>query len=65
MIKKGEGEMKRETIVKLIMRKLGLDRLFAELVADDMIRDDFPKNGIKTMGGVITYLDYVQSIRAN
>ena len=56
--------MKREMIVKLIMRKLGLDQAFAEVVADDMIRDDFPKNHITTFGGVLAYLEFVRTTRA-
>lgn len=32
-------------------------------IADLMIKDDFPKNGIKSWSQAFRYLDYVQSLR--
>ncbi len=54
--------MKRETIIKIIAFKLGFDRTAAESIADDMISDDFPKNGIKTMGQAIGYLEHIRAL---
>jgi len=56
--------MKRSTIVKLIKHFFGIEGMTAEIAADEMIRDDFPKNGIKTMGRVIGYFEYVKSVMA-
>lgn len=53
----------KKAVAKLIVFKLGASPELADLVADDMIADDFPINGIKTMGQVIGFLDYVASIK--
>ena len=52
----------KQTIVATIAEKFGYDQASAEAVADDMIRDDFPKNGIKTMDDAYAYIDYVYSM---
>ena len=44
-------------LTKIIAYKFGYPLGLAECVARDMIRDDFPKNGVKTMGEAIAYLD--------
>ncbi|GEM_PF-2325623 len=49
-------------LTKLIAYKFGCDLGEARAVAEDMLRDDFPKNGITTAGGAIVYLDYVKSL---
>ncbi|MEN6560895.1 MAG: hypothetical protein ABFD52_08990 [Acidobacteriota bacterium] len=49
-------------LAKLIAFKFGYSLSVARAVAEDMIHDDFPKNGITTAGGVIVYLDYVKSL---
>lgn len=54
--------MKSSTIIKLIKHFFGMEGIAAEIAADEMIRDDFPKNGIKTMGEVIRYFEYVKSL---
>ena len=48
----------------IIAYKFGYDLrdVRARAVAEDMLRDDFPKNAIKTVGGAIAYLDYVKSL---
>jgi len=56
--------MKRETIIKLIIAKCGLERPVAEVAADEMIRDDFPKNGIRTMGAALGYIEHVAGLLA-
>lgn len=48
-------------LAKIISHKLGYPLGLAECVARDMIRDDFPKNGVKTMGEAIAYLDEVRA----
>jgi len=50
------------TLAKIIAFKFGYDEAQARAVAEDMIRDDFPKNGIATMGGAVVYLDYVKNL---
>jgi hypothetical protein len=49
-------------LAKLIAFKFGYEDEAARAVAEDMLRDDFPKNGITTVGGAIVYLDYVKSL---
>jgi hypothetical protein len=53
----------KRTVAKLIVFKLGAEPELAEIVADEMIADDFPLNKIKTMGQVIAYLDYVRELK--
>ena len=55
--------MNKETIIKLVMEKWKVNRIYAESLAVDLFRDDFPLNEIKTYGAAITYLDHVQSLR--
>lgn len=50
------------TLAKLIAFKFGYGEAAARVVAEDMLRDDFPKNGITTVGGAIVYLDYVKGL---
>jgi hypothetical protein len=52
-----------KVLAKLIAYKFGYDEEAARAVAEDMLRDDFPKNGITTVGGAIVFLDYVKSLR--
>jgi hypothetical protein len=52
-----------KVLAKLIAFKFGYDEEAARAVAEDMLRDDFPKNGITTVGGAIVFLDYVKSLR--
>jgi len=54
---------KRGVLSKIIAFKMGLGEGEADLIAADMIRDDFPKNGILTMGGAIAFIDHVQELR--
>lgn len=49
----------KKTLAKLIVFKCGTEPEVAEIAAEEMIADDFPKNGVKTMGQAIAYLDYV------
>jgi hypothetical protein len=49
-------------LAKIIAFKFGYDIEAARAVAEDMVRDDFPKNGITTMGGAVVYLDYVKGL---
>jgi len=49
----------KKTLAKLIVFKCGTPEEIAEVAAEEMIHDDFPKNGIKTMGQAIAFLDYV------
>ena len=51
----------KKTLAKLIMFKCGTPEYVAEIAAEEMIADDFPKNGVKTMGQAIAFLDYVAS----
>ena len=54
--------MKNDLVLaKIISHKLGYPLGLAETIARDMIRDDFPKNGVKTMGEAIAYLDAVKA----
>lgn len=62
----GRGENvneKKGVLAKIIAFKMGYDEITAEAVAADMIRDDFPKNGVLTMGAAIRYIDNVQELR--
>jgi hypothetical protein len=52
-----------KVLAKLIAFKFGYDEEAARAVAEDMLRDDFPRNGITTVGGAIVFLDYVKSLR--
>jgi len=49
-------------LAKIIAFKFGYTEAAARAVAEDMLRDDFPKNGITTMSGAIVFLDYVKSL---
>ena len=49
-------------LAKLIAFKFNYDDETARAVAEDMLADDFPKNGITTVGGAIVFLDYVKSV---
>jgi hypothetical protein len=51
-----------KVLAKLIAYKFGYGEREARAVAEDMLRDDFPKNGITSVGGAIGYLDYVKSL---
>jgi hypothetical protein len=51
----------KKTLAKLIVFKCGTPEEVAEIAAEEMIADDFPKNGVKTMGQAIAFLDYVSS----
>lgn len=53
--------IKPEVVARIVAFKFGFEMPEARSIADDMIRDDFKINGIKTMGGVIEYIDYVRS----
>jgi len=62
----GKGESmkdKKGILAKIIAFKTGYDEITAEAIAADMIRDDFPKNGVLTMGAAIRYIDNVQELR--
>lgn len=48
-----------KTLAKLIVFKCGTEPEVAEVAADEMIDDDFPKNNVRTMGQAIAYLDYI------
>jgi hypothetical protein len=50
---------KRDGLVlgRIIARKFDFDEVVAESIARDMIMDDFPANGIKTMGAAIAYIE--------
>ena len=54
-------KINKKVVAKLIVFKLGAEPELAEIVADEMIADDFPKNGVKAMGQAIAFLDYVAS----
>ena len=47
--------IKKTTLAKLIEFKCGTPKAVAEIAAEEMIHDDFPMNGIKTMGQAITF----------
>lgn len=49
-------------LAKLIAYKFGCGEAVARVAAEEMLRDDFPKNGITTVGGAIVYLDYVKGL---
>jgi hypothetical protein len=51
--------IKKETVAKIIAAKFGYEKDVAESIAEDFIRDDFPKSGVKTMGQAIAHLDWV------
>ena len=51
--------IKLSVLTQLIAFKFGYVPALAESIAKDMIRDDFPKNGIHTMGQVVAFLDFV------
>ena len=53
----------RATVAKLIAHYFPNSADEAESLADGMMRDDFKINGIKTMGGVIAYFEYVKSLK--
>jgi hypothetical protein len=44
---------------RIIARRFGFDEAVAEDIAQDMIGDDFPKNGIKTMAEAIRYIENI------
>lgn len=44
---------------RILEVKLDYPEGYAASIADDFIRDDFPKNGIRTPGQAIAYLDEV------
>ena len=54
--------IKKTTLAKLIEFKCGTPKAVAEIAAEEMIHDDFPMNGIKTMGQAITFLDHVNGL---
>jgi len=54
---------KKGVLAKIIAFKMGYDEITSEKIAADMIADDFPKNGILTMGAAIRYIDNVQELR--
>jgi len=54
-------KINKKVVAKLIVFKLGAEPELAEIAADEMIADDFPKNGVKSMGQAIAFLDYVAS----
>ena len=55
-------EIKQTTIAKIITFKFGIPAPAAEIAAEEMVKDDFPKNGIRTMGQAIGYLEHVRSL---
>ncbi len=50
-------------LTKLIVNKLGYGAAEAQRVAELMLVDDFPKNGIRTVGQALEFLDYVNGLR--
>jgi hypothetical protein len=50
---------KRNVVAKIITYKFGYSPMVAESIADDFIRDDFPKNNIRTMGEAVAFIDFV------
>ena len=50
---------KQRVLAKIIAYKFGYDDETAGRVADDMMEDDFPKNGVRTIGEAIAYIDFV------
>lgn len=51
--------IKKETLAKVIAYKFGYEKDVAESIAEDFIRDDFPKSGVRTMGQAVAHLDWV------
>ena len=54
------NEKKGTVLGKIIARRFDFDELVAESIAEDMIRDDFPLNGITTMGEAIRYIEQIE-----
>jgi hypothetical protein len=54
--------MTKTILGKILSDRYGYDEAFAESLAMDFIRSDCRLNGIKTVGQVLTYLDYLESI---
>jgi hypothetical protein len=52
----------KTVLAKLITEKCGTPKPVAEIAAEEMIRDDFPQNGIGTMGQAIAYLDRLHDL---
>jgi hypothetical protein len=48
---------KATVLGRIIARKFDFDEVVAEDIARDMIEDDFPANGITTMGAAIAYIE--------
>jgi len=48
---------KATVLGKVIANRFDFDEVVAESIARDMIRDDFPMNGITTMGAAIAYIE--------
>ena len=53
------GEKESTVLEKVLMYKFNYDPVTAESVAADLLRDDFPANGITTIGQAIAFLDRV------
>ena len=44
-------------LARIIAQKFDFDMITADAIARDLIRDDFPLNGITTIGQAIAYLN--------
>jgi hypothetical protein len=51
---------KTTVLGKVIANRFDFDEVVAESIARDMIADDFPMNGIKTMGEAIRYIEAIE-----
>ena len=55
------GKKDQSVLERVLMFKLGYDEVTVAAVADDLLRDDFPKNGITTIGEAIAYIDVLRT----
>jgi hypothetical protein len=58
-MKERRMDINKTALAKPIMAKCKMPSLVAEIAAQEMIDDDFPMNGIKTMDEAIVFIDYV------
>ena len=59
------SDIKNMVLTRVIATKFGYPDGLAETIARDMLRDDFPRNDIRTMGEAIAYIDKVKAAMDN
>ena len=56
------GERESTVLERVLMNKFAYDPITARSIADDLLRDDFPKNDIRNIGQAIAYLDRIKEM---